>query len=491
MTDPMPAEAAPPAFGGSSRRGPPTRRAGPLPRAGRRADGSVPSSTGRDRAGDRAAGGLVRHPCRDPGGRTPLRGVGGRPRRRDDALARLRVSWSSPGPPRSMSHSRSPICSDPGCCSSSSSPGAWRSGSCSARARCPGRGPSSSRGRSPWAPSAAWPSATGSSDAPIPPTRSSSGSPGWEGASWSSSRPRGSPGTASSGRSWWRSPRPWSRRRSRWPSTSRRKPWRAARSCGCSTRRTSAPGSAASSRRPNGVAALLLPPAMVLAAALVLAPRWSPRLRALAALGLVPIVPAPVLHLQQDGLRRRLRVRRRRGLAHPALAGGGRAGGGTRRRRPGAPLVPRAARLGGGRRLGEDGRHPRRERRAALHGVGCLDPDVRRPTGHGLGLPQLPRHRRPVRRHGPQLAPQRVAAVLRGAGDRGWARRARPRPDGPGTAGARARLAGDRDPGRVPVLRDRGLVQQPAPVHPGLDRRVHDRRHRLGLGQQLAVAPPG
>ena len=43
---------------------------------------------------------------------------------------------------------------------------------------------------------------------------------------------------------------------------------------------------------PNGLAALLLPPAMVLAAALVLAPRWSPRLRALAALGLVPIVPA-------------------------------------------------------------------------------------------------------------------------------------------------------------------------------------------------------
>ncbi len=43
---------------------------------------------------------------------------------------------------------------------------------------------------------------------------------------------------------------------------------------------------------PNGIAALLLPPAMVLAAALVLAPRWSPRLRALAALGLVPIVPA-------------------------------------------------------------------------------------------------------------------------------------------------------------------------------------------------------
>ncbi len=42
---------------------------------------------------------------------------------------------------------------------------------------------------------------------------------------------------------------------------------------------------------PNGVAALVLPPAMVLAAALLLAPRWSPRLRALAALGLVPIVP--------------------------------------------------------------------------------------------------------------------------------------------------------------------------------------------------------
>jgi O-antigen ligase len=43
---------------------------------------------------------------------------------------------------------------------------------------------------------------------------------------------------------------------------------------------------------PNGLAALLLPPAMVLAAALVLAPRWSLRLRALAALGLVPIIPA-------------------------------------------------------------------------------------------------------------------------------------------------------------------------------------------------------
>lgn len=43
---------------------------------------------------------------------------------------------------------------------------------------------------------------------------------------------------------------------------------------------------------PNGLAALLLPPAMVLAAAVVLAPRWSPRLRALAVLGLVPIVPA-------------------------------------------------------------------------------------------------------------------------------------------------------------------------------------------------------
>ena len=43
---------------------------------------------------------------------------------------------------------------------------------------------------------------------------------------------------------------------------------------------------------PNGLAALLLPPAMVLAAAVVLAPRWSPRLRALAILGLVPIVPA-------------------------------------------------------------------------------------------------------------------------------------------------------------------------------------------------------
>ena len=43
---------------------------------------------------------------------------------------------------------------------------------------------------------------------------------------------------------------------------------------------------------PNGLAALLLPPAMVLAAAVVLAPRWSPRLRVLAALGLVPIIPA-------------------------------------------------------------------------------------------------------------------------------------------------------------------------------------------------------
>ncbi len=43
---------------------------------------------------------------------------------------------------------------------------------------------------------------------------------------------------------------------------------------------------------PNGLAALLLPPAMVLAAAVVLAPRWSPKLRILAALGLVPIIPA-------------------------------------------------------------------------------------------------------------------------------------------------------------------------------------------------------
>lgn len=43
---------------------------------------------------------------------------------------------------------------------------------------------------------------------------------------------------------------------------------------------------------PNGLAALLLPPAMVLGAALLLAPRDRIRLRLLALLGLVPIVPA-------------------------------------------------------------------------------------------------------------------------------------------------------------------------------------------------------
>jgi O-antigen ligase len=42
---------------------------------------------------------------------------------------------------------------------------------------------------------------------------------------------------------------------------------------------------------PNGFAALVLPPAMVLAAAVVLAPRGSWKLRVLAALALVPIVP--------------------------------------------------------------------------------------------------------------------------------------------------------------------------------------------------------
>ena len=43
---------------------------------------------------------------------------------------------------------------------------------------------------------------------------------------------------------------------------------------------------------PNGFAALVLPPAMVLASAVVLAPRGSARLRVAAVLALVPIVPA-------------------------------------------------------------------------------------------------------------------------------------------------------------------------------------------------------
>ena len=181
----------------------------------------------------------------------------------------------------------------------------------------------------------------------------------------------------------------------------------------------------------------------------------------------------------------RLRVRRRRGLARPTLAGGGGARAGAGRRDRGAALVPRVARREVGRR--------RRQRPGSILVASDLqrftawEASIRmfaRPPRDRLGLPQLPRHRRPVRGHGPQLAPQRVAAVLRGAGDRGRAGRARVRAGRPRSAGARAGLARDRGAGRVPVLRDRGVLQQPVPVHPGLDRRVHDRRHRLAWGRR-------
>ncbi len=135
--------------------------------------------------------------------------------------------------------------------------------------------------------------------------------------------------------------------------------------------------------------------------------------------------------------------------------------------------APRQQRLEGADHPGID---PGRHRRVPLPGLGRGDRDVAGRAAHRAGLPRVQGARPSLRRPGPGLAAQRVAADLRRGGRRSSGSSALAFLVATGVTLARVPgWLGTGHPRRVPRLRHRGVVQQPVAVRPGQRRRVRDR----------------